>query len=157
MNIKLKGLETLVGQKIEFPDEITTRWTVSTYETTSGYVTSKEFRHTGEQRIFCYETPMLQVNGTVSTNHDGEAKMTLSDHICSFVQGPASRILYHGPLNFLVTPSSLQPSMFSAMARIIENGNDIEMSINSWDKNNKPLPHISFYWQLKSRYSEEIS
>jgi hypothetical protein len=153
----MEKIENLGSTKVEFPDEIVTRWSVSTYEKTNGFVAIKEFRQSGDPKTFCFETSLLTVNGTLITGNDGQSENKLSDFMCGLAQGPGSRLMYHGPVNFIASPRSSQSILFNAVAAINESGNDIILKINSKNNNENPLPDISFYWQLKCRYSIEVS
>jgi hypothetical protein len=147
---------TRIETKTEFPDEIVTRWSVSTYEKTNGFVAIKEFRHSGDPKTFCFETSLLTVNGTVTTDKNGQSEIRISDFMCGLAQGPGSRVMYHGPVNFIVTPRTDQLVLYNAVAAINESGNDILLKVYSKNNNEDPLSDISFYWQLKCRYSIEM-
>jgi len=55
---KTENFGTRIETKTEFPDEIVTRWSVSTYEKTNGFVAIKEFTlQTGEE-VLLKTTPV---------------------------------------------------------------------------------------------------
>ena len=147
----------MVGRKIDFPDEIVTRWNVATYEISDGFVTTREFRHIGNTATSCHKVALLTVNGTVQTKDNGIAKFSLSDYICDLVPGPGSRAMFHGPLNLQATPRSDQPVFFNGKASIDTNGTDVTLKIQSNDNNGNGVANIDFYWQLKCYYSEVVS
>jgi hypothetical protein len=155
----MKAIENFgmrVDAKTEFPDEIVTRWSVSTYEKTNGFVAIKEGRQAGKRKKFCFGTSLLTVNGTVTTGENGQSEIRISDFMCGLVQEAGTRVMYHGPVNFILTPGCTQPVVFNAEAAINESGNDIHLKVYSKNNNEDPVSDISFYWQLKCRYSIEM-
>lgn len=153
----IENFRTRIETKSKFPDEMVTRWTVSTYEKTNGFVAIKEGRQAGHRKTFCFETSLLTVNGTVTTDDNGQSEIRISDFMCGLAQEAGTRVMYHGPVNFILTPGCAQPVVFNAEAAINESGNDIHLKVYSKNNNEDPLPDIAFFWQLKCRYSIEVN
>jgi hypothetical protein len=150
----LKHFEAIIEEPIDFPDQIVTRWTISTYEITEGNVARREFRLPGEPITLCSPTSILTVNGTVRVDNSGQASLKMSNYICDIIPG-RNFAVYYGPLNFLLTPKQGQPSMFNGSASIDTDGRDISLDVSSYDSNGDPSGG-SFYWQLKCRFVEQI-
>lgn len=103
----------------------------------------------------CVNAELLDVGGHALTGRDGKAKFKLSDFFC---REKRTQILkFRNPVNFVATPytpGKNVPTYLTITQKTITNGmEDIEITVNSWDKGGSPLANIAFNWRCAVPYS----
>jgi hypothetical protein len=100
----------------------------------------------------CYNTFLLDVAGHASTGGDGKKKFKLGESFCK-----KGVMRFGNPVNFVATPytpgKDIPTYLTITQKKITSDIEDIEITVNSWDKSGSPLGNISFNWRCVVSYS----
>lgn len=98
----------------------------------------------------CEKTDLLDVGGNATTGRDGKAHFKLSDFFCP--KSLEFKIAFQVPVNFIATPYSKEVPVYLTVTKKAIADNDMEIIVNSWDKNGAPAANIHFNWRCFVAY-----
>ena len=114
---------------------------VASYTFSDGFTTQQSFIVPLPNR--CYQTRFLDVSGFATTGIDGKSLFRLTSFLC-----PAGERFLH-PINVVATPFSSTPCFLTVVHSLLNNGDDVEIKVSTWDANGAPAPNVSFNWRCR--------
>lgn len=91
----------------------------------------------------CYQNNALDVSGFAITADNGQSVFRLSQFICSNGER------FDFPINVVATPFSSKPFHLTVTHSLLNNGDDVEIKVFSWDANGAAAPRIAFNWRCR--------
>ena len=91
----------------------------------------------------CRNSRVLDLSGHALTLDQGENTFRLSDFMCG-VNGKFSI-----PVNILATPQFEKPVFITVQHKIINNGQDVQLTFFSWNHDGNRAPHVPFHWRCR--------
>lgn len=138
-----KALEDLLGQKLS-PDAaklINLFQAVASYTRTPGTTTKRNVLILRPN--VCYLADLLDVSGFAITGTDGTSTFWLTNFICH------SGERFNQPINVVATPFSSTPCFVTMTHSLVNNGDDVEIKVASWDPGGAPAPQVAFNWRCR--------
>jgi hypothetical protein len=146
-------LEKLAGRDLPIPPDslIKLSYPASTYNYIydDGYVCWRSilFPFPGKS---CNPTNLLDVSGVGATGANGQAVFQLSEFVC------LQPTIFAEPVVVVVTPRSDDAVFATQTHAIINNSNDVQISVFTWGANGNPAPDIAFDWRVRAPFSPLI-
>lgn len=136
-------LEEILGQKLG-PDAmrlINLFQSVASSTPSSGSTTQRHLIVARPNQ--CYSTQFLDVTGFAITGSDGTAVFRLTNFICHAGER------FTQPINVVATPFSSTPCFLTMVHSLVNNGDDVEIKVSSWDADGAPAPQVAFNWRCR--------
>ena len=146
-----KNVEAILGRELGVGEleRITFVQAVATYDRLPGITVLQN------QLILqpnqCHEAPLLDVTGIGLTDNDGRRTFRLRSFLCSVTEK------FTFPMNCVATPLSLTPCFVTLNHTLINNGEDVEIQIFTWDAAGAPAPRVSFDWRCRVELQQIIT
>jgi hypothetical protein len=96
----------------------------------------------------CERRHLLDVSSTTRTASDGRSKFLLSNFICPKLGG------FDSPINVVATPLHPEPVFLTLEHFLVNNGEDVEIQVSTWDANGVPAPEVWFDWRCRVVFVE---
>ena len=144
-----KHLEALTGHKIDVNEEQLLKlfYPVGNYLVEEG---TTAWRSLLFPRMSCSPANLLDVTGLSATDATGVATFKLSSFMCP------ENISFVEPINVVATPRSTSPFFVTQTHELIENGNDIQITVYAWNANGAAAPNVSFDWRCQTPFNYVI-
>jgi hypothetical protein len=151
-----KALETILDR--ELPDEEFQRFApfrVASYNMTRSIRQSDpDLSFLTTTNIFtnskhCEATQLLDVSGIARTGNDGKSLFRLTRFFC-----PDAFPSFESPINVVATPLSSMPCFATVMFSLVDDGQDVEIQVFTWDANGEAAVSISYDWRCRVVYRE---
>jgi hypothetical protein len=138
-----KQMEAILGEKIsdDAIQLIKTRVPVAIYTKTPGITTHRH--QLAALPNVCYANDVMDVSGFAVTGNNGQRVFKLSEFICSSGKD------YNHPINVVATPYSAKPFFLTVQHSLLNNGEDVEITVFAWDANGAPAPEVYFNWRCR--------
>jgi hypothetical protein len=91
----------------------------------------------------CYQTELLDVSGFAVTGSDGTSTFRLSNFICHAGER------FTQPINVVATPFSTTPCFLTMVHSLVNDGDDVEIKVSSWDAAGAAAPLVAFNWRCR--------
>ncbi len=91
----------------------------------------------------CYGTRYLDVAGFATTGSDGTRQFRLTDFLCHTGER------FGQPINVVATPLSDRPRFLTLRHTLVNDGEDVEIQVWSWDTGGTPAASVSFDWRCR--------
>ena len=138
-----KDLEAIVGHELSAEAAARIRFTYAVASSSSedGITTLRDLVVVSPNR--CYRTRLLDVGGFATTGGDGKSQFRLTEFICHTGER------FGQPINVVATPLSSEPCLLTLRHTLVNDGEDVEIQVWSWDTGGKPAPTVSFDWRCR--------
>ena len=136
-----KHFESILGYKLQFPDEVALRERISSYTEQEGKATSRDIGTTGKSTKGCSDRRILEVSGIARTGADGTVELMLSNFTCG------SRG-YEWPAVVVATARAASPIILTAQASLTSNRTDVKIKVATWDASGSPIS-TTFNWMCQ--------
>jgi hypothetical protein len=145
-------LEKLSGQDLQIPADAIIRLSVpvSTFNITDGNVCSRRLFLPFPGGKFCNPASLLDVAGAGTTASDAKLIFQITDFACL---GPST---FAEPVVIVVTPRADGAFFATQTHLLVNNNNDVQISVFTWNSAGKPAPNISFDWRFRAVFSPII-
>jgi hypothetical protein len=143
-DIQKKDLEKVLGDEFsaEAIERIRFIQAVATWDVTDrGSTTYRDLIVVRPNR--CDPTSLVDVSGVASTGSDATRQLRLSDFTC------LTDLHFQHPINVVATPLSSTPCFVTLSHTLVNDGEDVEIQVWSWDSGGDPAPAVSFDWRCR--------
>jgi hypothetical protein len=137
-----KNLEAILGEKLPqgAVQRIKLMQAVASSTISDGFTTLRNILILRPNQ--CYQSRLLDVSGIANTGTDGTARFRLTAFLCQ--GGP-----FAPPINVVATPLSLTPCFLTLNHTLVNNGDDVEIQVFTWNADGAPAPLVSFDWRCR--------
>jgi hypothetical protein len=141
-NLK-KQLEAVIERELDISaEQLHTLWfPIGAQDYTDGTATWRSIIFPGKS---CNAATLLDASGESSTGSDGKRAFLLSEVACL----PLVRSLAE-PINVLATGRSSGPFFVTTTHALVDNGNDVQITVFAWNAGGAAAPNVSFDWRCR--------
>ena len=140
---KKKDLEAIAGHELSAEVAARIRFTYAVASKVSEDCTTTLRDLVVPRPNQCYDARLLDVGGYATTGDDGRTQFRLTEFICHTGER------FGQPINVVATPLSSEPCLLTLRHTLVNNGEDVEIQVWSWDTGGKPAPTVSFDWRCR--------
>ncbi len=149
----IKHLEAILGYKLtaEAVEQIGLFLLAASSTSPAGSTTMKSIFAGRPNR--CFQDQYLDVYGVATTGSDGKSRFLLTDFICP----PGKN--FGPPINVVATPLSSTPCYLTVLHSLVKvnNREDLEIQVSTWDANGAAAPSVSFDWRCRVTLPSVVS
>ena len=91
----------------------------------------------------CFRSRVIEVSGVAQTQANGQVRFRLTSFLC-----PAGE-KFSFPINVVATPIAEKPFYLTVKHQLMPNGEDVEITVFSWDALGGPAPDVRFNWRCR--------
>ena len=145
-------IESLFGPTIEL-DRVKLVVPIATHTIQRGSITSRRIdlvldRDSGagsSPSSICSINDILEVSGKGRTGNEGTAKFKISSFLCreGFPRG------FEDPAIIVVTPLASSPVFSTARAKIVSEGSNVRIKVETWGSDGNSVSNQSFNWYCR--------